>query len=401
MNIAVSERPGREQTIAASLRRADQVARVEIFQDLTVAEPFWRRLEGGDALSTPYQRYDLLAAWQHHVGTLNGVTPFLVTGFDHAGEPQFLWPFGRTRKGPLGLVHFLGSKHANFNIGLWRRDSLPAISARDLRDIFARVAEHGVDLVVLVNQPCSWDGIANPFALLPHQASVDMSAHLRFDHAGGDATSRALSPSMRARLRAKERKLHQLPGYRYLQPTSGAEIDRLLESFFALKSEHMAAHGLGNVFAEPGVAAFLRHACHAKLPDGRPLIEIHALEGGGEVLALFGATVDDYRFSSMFNTYTLGESARHSPGLVLLMHMVAACADRGLRSFDIGVGRAHYKSFFCREPDPLFDTFLPLTSMGKLPALAFGGAFAGKRVIKQNAALWSAVRTLRRVRARG
>jgi CelD/BcsL family acetyltransferase involved in cellulose biosynthesis len=401
MNIAVSDRPGREQTIAASLRRADPVARVEIFEDMAAAEPFWRRLEGGDALSTPYQRYDLLAAWQHHVGTLNGVTPFLVTGFDHAGEPLFLWPFGRTRKGPLGLVHFLGSKHANFNIGLWRRDSLAAISLRDLRDIFARVAEHGVDLVVLVNQPCSWDGLANPFAQLPRQDSVDMSAHLRFDHEGGDAIGRALSPSMRARLRTKERKLQQLPGYRYVQPTSAAEIDRLLESFFALKSAHMAAHGLANVFAEAGVAAFLRRACHVPLPDGRPLIEIHALEGGGEVLALFGATVDGYRFSSMFNTYTLGDNARHSPGLVLLMHMVAACADRGLRSFDIGVGRAHYKSFFCREPEPLFDTFLPLTGVGRLAALAFGGAFAGKRVIKQNATLWSAVQTLRRVRARG
>ena len=59
----------------------------------------------------------------------------------------------------------------------------------------------------------------------------------------------------------------------------------------------------------------------------------------------------------MFNTYTLGENARHSPGLVLLTHMVADSAARGLRSFDIGVGRAHYKSFFCREPEPLFDTF--------------------------------------------
>ena len=401
MNIAVSDRPGRQPTMPASPRRADQVARLEVFQDMAAAEPFWRRLEGGDALSTPYQRYDLLAAWQHHVGALTGVTPFLVTGFDHAGEPLFLWPFGRTKKGPLGLAHFLGSKHANFNIGLWRRDSLAAVSAGALRDIFALVAEHGVDLVVLVNQPHAWDGIANPFALLPHQDSVDMSAHLRFDHADSDAIGRTLSPSMRARLRTKERKLQHLAGYRYVQPTSTDEIDRLLESFFALKSAHMAAQGLGNVFAEPGVTAFLRAACQARLPDGRPLIEIHALEGGGEVLALFGATVDDYRFSSMFNTYTLGENARHSPGLVLLMHMVAACAERGLRSFDIGVGRAHYKSFFCREPDPLFDTFLPLTGVGRLAALAFGGAFAGKRVIKQNAALWSAVQTLRRVRARG
>ena len=93
----------------------------------------------------------------------------------------------------------------------------------------------------------------------------------------------------------------------------------------------------------------------------------------------------------MFNTYTLGENARHSPGLVLLMHMVAECADRGLRSFDIGVGRAHYKSSFCQEPEPLFDTFLPLTLRGRLAAGAFSTAFAAKRMIKQNPALWSAV----------
>ena len=103
----------------------------------------------------------------------------------------------------------------------------------------------------------------------------------------------------------------------------------------------------------------------------------------------------------MFNTYTLGENARHSPGLVLLMHMVADCAARGLRSFDIGVGRAHYKSSFCREPEPLFDTFLPLTLRGRLAAAAFSTAFAAKRMIKQNPALWSAVQALRRVRARG
>ena len=98
------------------------------------------------------------------------------------------------------------------------------------------------------------------------------------------------------------------------------------------------------------------------MPDGRPLIELHALEGGGEVLALYGAVVDPYRFSAMFNTYTLSPHARHSPGLILLQHMIGACAQRGARSFDIGVGRAHYKSFFCKEPEPLFDTFLALTA---------------------------------------
>jgi CelD/BcsL family acetyltransferase involved in cellulose biosynthesis len=403
MDIAVSYHPAREQTAPASPRSADKLARVEVFEDMMSAEPFWRRLEAGRSLATPYQRFDLLSAWQYHVGARTGVTPFIVVGFDGAGEPLFLWPFGRAQKGSLKVARFLGSKHANFNVGLWRRDYLATIGMRELRDIFDRLTARGrdVDLVALFSQPLTWDGVANPFSLLPHQASVDMSARLSMDHATKDAINDGLSPSMRSRLRAKERKLQNLAGYRYLQAATDEDVDRLLDGFFALKSTHMAAQGLGNVFAEAGVAEFLREACHHRLPSGRRLIEIHALEGGGEVLALFGTTVDDYRFSSMFNTYTLGENARHSPGLVLLMHMIADCAARGLRSFDIGVGRAHYKSFFCREPEPLFDTFLPLTLRGRLAAAAFATAFAARRVIKQNRTLWGAVQALRRVRARG
>jgi CelD/BcsL family acetyltransferase involved in cellulose biosynthesis len=402
-DIAVKYHPDRERTVPASPRSSDKIARVEIFEALMSAEPFWRRLESGRSLATPYQRFDLLSAWQYHVGAGNGVTPFIVVGLDDAGEPLFLWPFGRTRKGPLKVVRFLGSKHANFNVGLWRRDSLATIGARELRDVFDGFAARGqdVDLIALFNQPLTWDDVRNPFSLLPHQASVDMSARLSFDPATKEAVDDGLSRSMRSRLRSKERKLRNLPGYRYLQAATDADIDRLLDSFFALKSIHMAAQGLANVFADPGVVEFLREACHRNLPNGRRLIEIHALEGSGEVLALFGIVADDYRFSSMFNTYTLGENARHSPGLVLLTHMVADCAARGLRNFDIGVGRAHYKSFFCREPEPLFDTFFPLTRRGRLAASAFGTTFAIKRVIKQNQALWSAVQALRRARARG
>jgi CelD/BcsL family acetyltransferase involved in cellulose biosynthesis len=399
MDIAVSYHPGREQKAPAALRSAGEIARVEVLRDMTAAEPFWRRLEDGRSLATPYQRFDLLAAWQHHVGAQTGVTPWIVTGFDRSGEPLFLWPFGATKKGPLTLVRFLGSKHANFNVGLWRHDVLPTITAHDISGTFAGIAD-GVDLVALISQPLVWNGLANPFSLLPHQASVDMSARLSLERADKDTIKGALTSSMRSRLRTKERKLQKLAGYRYLQASSADDIDRLLDSFFALKSAHMAAQGLGNVFAEAGVAEFLREACHRRLPSGRPLIEIHALEGGGDVLALFGSTVDDYRFSSMFNSYTLGDNSRHSPGLILLAHMVTECANRGLPSFDIGVGRAHYKSFFCREPEPLFDTFLPLTPRGRLAAVAFRAAFAGKRVIKNNETVWAAIRALRRVRAR-
>ena len=159
---------------------------------MAAAEPFWRRLEAGRALATPYQRFDLLAAWQHHVGARGGVTPFMVTGFDAAASrcSSGRWP--HPQRGRCTLVKFLGSKHANFNGGLWRRDVASAISAQDIRGIFERIAScgHRVDLLALYSQPLGWDGIANPFALLPHQSSVDISARQHFDRPGDERSRR-------------------------------------------------------------------------------------------------------------------------------------------------------------------------------------------------------------------
>ena len=399
MSIAVNYLAGQENMASRCLPGAGRIVRVAVFDDMTAAEPFWRALERDDAWATPYQRFDLLAAWQHHVGTRRGIVPFIVIGFDLAGRPLFLWPFGRRQMGPFWVAGFLGSKHASFNLGLWRRDLAGAIGESDIRDLLAQMAggEAPVDLLTLYSQPLRWAGIANPFALLPRQLSAEDGACLNLDPSA--AIEAAVSPGMRSRLRIKEKKLKKLAGYGYVQPTSADDIDRLLDAFFALKAVHMRSQGLTNVFADPGVAAFVRQASHIRLPDGRPLIELHALEGGGEVLALYGAVVDPFRFSAMFNTYTLSPHARHSPGLILLQHMIGACAQRGARSFDIGVGRAHYKSFFCKEPEPLFDTFLALTPCGRLATPAFRTAFAAKRMIKSKPALWAGVQYLRRVRA--
>jgi CelD/BcsL family acetyltransferase involved in cellulose biosynthesis len=401
MSIAVNYRAGQEDIAPASWPYAGRIVRTEVFEDLAAAEPFWRALERDGAWATPYQRFDLLAAWQHHVGAPKGIVPYIVIGFDAAGRPLFLWPFGRKQMGPLRIAGFLGSKHASFNLGLWRRDIAAAVGEGDISELITRITAGGnpVDLLALYSQPLRWAGLANPFALLPRQLSAEDGSCLNLKAAATGGLEAAVSTAMASRLRIKERKLKKLAGYGYIQATSAADIDRLLEAFFALKAVHMRSQGLTNVFAEPGVAAFVREASHIKLANGRPLIELHALEGDGEVLALYGAVVDPYRFSAMFNTYTLSQHARHSPGLILLQHMIAACAERGARSFDIGVGRAHYKSFFCKEPEPLFDTFLALTTRGRLAAPAFRSAFAAKRMIKTKPALWAAVQFLRRFRA--
>jgi CelD/BcsL family acetyltransferase involved in cellulose biosynthesis len=357
-----------------------RIARVHLFKNFAAAEFYWIRLEREHAVATPYQQYDLLELWQRNVGERAGFTPFIVVGCDAAGEPLFLWPFAEVKKGPVRVLQFLGAKHVNF------------------RDVFRRISDDGreADLVLLRNQPRMWRGVANPFALLPHQPSPNNSRRMDLHAPGAELISRQLSGTMRRKLRSKQRKLMELPDYRYFKASSPAEVDKLLNEFFQLKSVHLRALGLRNVFEQPGVEAFVREACHRGLGDGRPVIELHAIEGDGHMLAIFAGTGGGGRFTTMFNTYTQSQHARQSPGVVLLQQIISDLADRGFDSFDLGIGEAEYKTLFCKQTEYLIDTILPLTPLGRLAASVFSKASLLKRAVKQNPALWSGVQAFRR-----
>lgn len=384
------------QAPAARPGRA-RIAGVVIFQDLSSVEPIWRCLESANSVRTAYQSFDFLAAWQHHVGALAGVTPFVVVGYDAAGEPASLWPLGRQKIGPLRVLSFLGGKHANFNVALWRRDLIESITTDNLHAVLTQIAlAERADVLSLLRQPQSWDNLRNPFMLLPHQPSPSDSLYLTMTAQDGEEQlNRTLSPTMRGQLRSKERRLQKLAGYRYLRATGPDDIDRLLDAFFPMKAAHMRAQSLPNIFADSQHEAFLRDACQIGAATGHPLIELHALEGAGELLAILATINDGARCSGMFNTYTLSENSKNSPGLILFVKAIAAAADRGMQRFDLGVGEAKYKTFFCKEREPLFDSFLPLTPLGKLAAAAASTAGRVKRRIKKSDVLSGLANKLR------
>ena len=382
----------------ARLAGMGRIAHVHVFKDFAAAEFYWRRLEREHAAATPYQQYDLLELWQRNVGQRAGYTPFIVVGCDTAGQPLFLWPLAEVKKGSVRTVQFLGAKHVNFNFGLWRRDVAATITAADIRKIFREVTDDGreFDLILLRNQPKMWGDVANPFAMLPHQQSPNNGRRMDLSAPGTELIHQHLSGNMRRKLRGKQRRLMELPNYRYFKASAPDEVDGFLDEFFKLKSMHFSALGLKNVFEQPGVGPFVREACHRGLANGRPLIEIHVLEADGQMLAIFAGTSGGGRFTTMFNTYTLSQHARQSPGVILLQHMISDLADRGFKSFDLGIGEAEYKAVFCKQPELLFDTLLPLTSLGGLAAFVLTTASSLKRMVKQNPTFWTGVQTFRR-----
>jgi CelD/BcsL family acetyltransferase involved in cellulose biosynthesis len=379
---------------APARSRASRIADVDIIADIGRAEPIWRVLERHDRLSTSYQRFDLLAIWQHEVGSRDHVSPFIVVAYDAERRPLLLLPLALRSSHGVRIASFMGGKHTTFNMALWDTDFAREASAQDLAVLLSKLRERAAaDMLALTQQPRSWRDVPNPLALLPHQASVNGCPVLFMPL--GAAPAALISNSLRRRLKTKESKFKTLPGYRYHLAGTDAEIGRLLDWFFRTKPLRMAEQKLPNVFAEPGVEDFVRGACMAKLPDGGRAIDLHALECDEEVIALFAGVADGHRFSMMFNTYTISDHGRFSPGLILMRSIIDYYAGRGYGALDLGIGSDDYKRMFCKGDEQIFDSFVPLSPRGRLAAAAISALNRGKRLVKHNQTLFRLAQRLR------
>lgn len=371
--------------------KASRIAHVDLVSDIAEAEAVWRSLEEPGHLFTPYQRFDLLGSWARSVGAREGACPFVVIARDAERTPLALLPLALRQGHGVRTACFMGGKHTTFNMGLWNAEFAAQAVSADLDLLFAPLRDQ-VDVLALTQQPKRWHDQQNPFALLPRQSAINGCPLLTMEP-GGPPASR-ISNSFRRRLKSKEKKLQTLAGYRYHLATTDADVTRLLDWFFRIKPVRMAEQKLPNVFAEPGVEQFIRSACLAPRGEGR-VIDIHALECKDEVIAIFAGVADGQRFSTMFNTYTMSEHARYSPGLILMRYIIDRYGERGYRSLDLGIGTDEYKRMFCKDDEDIFDSFVPLTSRGKLAAMAMSSLNHGKRMVKQNQMLFDLARRLR------
>jgi CelD/BcsL family acetyltransferase involved in cellulose biosynthesis len=374
--------------------KASRVAGVDILRNLDQAERTWRSLERQQHFSTPYQRFDFLAPWQQKLGEREGLSPFIVIAYDAERRPLLLLPLALRQSYGVRTACFMGGKHVTFNMGLWDRDFAAGATAADLDALLSAIrAQSAADVLALTRQPLRWRDLPNPMALLPKQPSVNDCPLLTM--AADAKPDTLIRNSFRRRLRGKERKLQTLPGYRYLAATADADIKRMLDWFFSIKPLRMAEQKLPNIFADAGVEEFVRGACMARLSGGGRVIDIHALECDDEVIAIYAGVADGYRFSMMFNSYTMSVNSRYSPGLILMRNIIDDYAGRGYRALDFGIGSDEYKRLFCKSDEPVFDCFIPLSLRGSVAASAMSGINRAKHLVKHNQALFRIAQTLR------
>ena len=382
---------------ARRLERSRALGRVDVLDNLAAAEPAWARLEA-ECGGSIYQTRRFLGPWMATFGARARTTPMIVVASNAAGEPVALLPLGVTRRGIVRIAGFLGGSDSNANLGLFRPDT--TFTPVDLESILRAAAAKAPvrpDIFLLENQPKQWEGASNPldvFASLPSAS---------FSHRGGLVDdpraflAARLSKDTAKKLRKKQKRLEDMGALALFSPTSPADVSRVLDAFFTQKLATFREKHIHSEFSSPEARSFLERASAPGVDGARPAIELHALTLGGRVIATYGGGVHLDHLHLMFNSYDLDpEFARSSPGDLLLQMLLEQKCREKLKSFDLGIGEARYKSSWCDSVEPMFDSVLAITAPGHAFRVAEIARRSFKRRIKQSSWAWPLAQILMR-----
>ena len=375
------------------------IGRVEVFGDPASASKAWSMLEAQAPVS-PYQTQAWVLPWLATIGAARSMRGLVSVAYDTLGEPVGLLPLCITNRGPLRLAEFPGGKDANFTFGLIAPGA--NLTAEDLRYWLAQTARHAperIDLFALVNQPESWNGVANPLLALGGQKGPAQGYRTALLGDAGAFIKSKMSGESRKKIRAKERRLAELGTLSYVTARDAPMARRILAAFAAQKAQRMQDKGIHNCFADPAAEAFLERGALDFGNQGCGGIELHALLAAERIIATFGGATHQGRFCGMFNSFDLDPLVtRNSPGDLLLAWLIQQKCREGLHGFDLGVGAARYKETWCTEIEPMFDVYVPVNVLGRGMAAVKAGKRRLKGHIKASLRLWALVERLRKLR---
>ncbi len=380
-------------------REVAGVVRITCARSIEEAQEPWAELEES-AIHTAYQTRRWIKAAMNWLP--DHAEPLIVWGENAQGVPLFLLPLHIVNRHGQRMARFMGGKHANFAMGLYAHDfqkraDMPAMQT--ILQAIADLAPGGIDIYAFQNQPRSWHGFANPLVLFPSQDSPSDAYGVTLDPDPEIVFMRAQSAHARKRLKKKLAGMSKLGKVEMIQPSSRAEAEQLVDRFIVWKTERLAAGGIENVFLEPGARDFLLMLASDGLDDGSQAMQMFALMLDDEPIAVFGATVGSGQLCGMVNSIGNGPFLTHSPGDLLIIMMIRAACMKGLKTLDLGVGEARYKTSLCDLHIMLADTWVPMTRRGRMLDFILRRAFWLKGYIKNNPRLWKLASDLRQYKA--
>ena len=386
--------PAAERAPAQAPAAALGDVRIDVYEDLAAIERDWRAFEP-QADCTVFQSFDWLAAWQRHIGVLNGVTPAIVVGRDGAGAIQILLPLAVRKAGIVRELTWLGSELCDYNAPLLAANFSAQIDAKRFMALWQDIARclqaHPClryDVVDLEKMPETVGAQQNPMRHLggTMTPSGAYSTHLTGDWETFYTTKR--SSATRRRDRTKRKKLSEFGAPTFVTPADASDILHTLDTLMAQKARSFAHMGVANLFAKPGHADFYRAL--ATDPATRPLVHVSRLDVGATAAAVNLALTYRGCYYHLLASYDDGELSRFGPGAAHLHDLLHYAIDHGFKIFDFTIGDERYKRDWCDTELKLYDYIVPVTWRGALVATPMLAGQRLKRWIKQTPVVWSA-----------
>ena len=386
--------PAAERAPAQAPATALGDVRIDVYEDLAAIERDWRAFEP-QADCTVFQSFDWLAAWQRHIGVLNGVTPAIVVGRDGAGAIQILLPLAVRKAGIVRELTWLGAELCDYNAPLLAANFSAQIDAKRFMALWQDIARclqaHPClryDVVDLEKMPETVGAQQNPMRHLggTMTPSGAYSTHLTGDWETFYTTKR--SAATRRRDRTKRKKLSEFGAPTFVTPADASDILHTLDTLMAQKARSFAHMGVANLFAKPGHADFYRAL--ATDPATRPLVHVSRLDVGATAAAVNLALTYRGCYYHLLASYDDGELSRFGPGAAHLHDLLHYAIDHGFKIFDFTIGDERYKRDWCDTELKLYDYIVPVTWRGALVATPMLAGQRLKRWIKQTPVVWSA-----------
>lgn len=342
-----------------------------------------------DAVHGPAQHPVWIRAWVQATGA-----DAIIATLCDSERPICAVALEVVQQGPFRLARFIGGSHANGNV-------VPAPHGREpMTEAQARIltkaihdARPDIDALVLERQNPSQDGALNPLTNLATLGSPNVS--LAVDLTGGfDAMlERRNGKRKRKKLRLQRNKFEDEGGYTLIEAKTTAEVDRLIDAFFAMKAARFASKGIPNVFGTAEIQAFFRGLFRGALAHDPAPFVLHGVEVSGEIRAVNGVSVTSDSYVCEFGG--IRDDIGGSPGFFLDFTTIQHACELGMLRYDFSVGDEDYKRSWCDLETWQFDTILPLSAKGRVLCSYRLARSHAVRAVKSNDALWAFVKLLR------
>tara|TARA_R110002020_G_scaffold463886_1_gene684200 strand:+ start:2449 stop:3681 length:1233 start_codon:yes stop_codon:yes gene_type:complete len=368
--------------------------------DPSSVRALWQRLESEPAM-TFHQSLAWVQAWSK--GTH---TALCIVTLEQDGVPFALLPLEIGHMGGLKIARFAGTGFSNENTGLIDLGRLDDVAPVAPEDLTTAMRQAGLDADIVLFDKMTPEAAARaPFSGLSRVYHQNPSFQLPLSTDFSAVLAQINGKRRRKKFRVSERRLEAIGGYRHITGNDATQAQRLLDAFLAQKPVRLASQGLPNVFADPGIQAFLAELAATPTGEGRPALELHGIEltGGdhaGQIIAVAGLTIKDRHVTCQFGSINEEIAADASAGELLFYRMIERASAAGHSVFDFGVGDQLYKRSWCPQRTELVDCYAPLNLKGRLAAPLIAGVIRLKRTIKTSPTLHRAAAWLRGILVR-